>query len=95
MGHKIKTGVDWGVLSHFSHFAEFDDHGKIPSVEMIKMLAVRGSLINVRVNFGSSQQCFYERHRRGAPRGVDRRERSLSRDRNANLIAIGRAPKSG
>jgi hypothetical protein len=53
---KIEIHPRKGVLGRFSHPAEFDHHEKIPSVEVIEiLLAVRGSLVNVRVNIGSRQ----------------------------------------
>jgi hypothetical protein len=58
----INSHVRSVVLSRFGQCSQFDDHEKIPSVNVIEiLLAVNDSTANVRVNFGWRQRYFFEK----------------------------------
>ena len=55
----VKIQPRFRILSCFSHCSKFDNHEKTPCVDVIEILiAVRSNLINVRLKFGSRQQCY-------------------------------------
>jgi hypothetical protein len=49
------------VLRLFRHFSKFDNHMKLLLTAIDLWLAVRGSILNVRLEIGGRQQNFHDR----------------------------------
>jgi hypothetical protein len=88
---KATWGVDY-VFGLFRDFAKFDNHLKTPSeCDSICLLAIRGSVPNVRGKFDSRQQSFYRRMI-GTRRGRERAGRRLRTSTVAFICTLSRLP---